>query len=61
MGGNGITPTLSGTLLANSNVGIYNLNLIANELARGDAGIKLENAQNVIIKDVTVCILKIFV
>jgi hypothetical protein len=54
MRGNGITPTMSGTLLANANVGIYNFNLIADELVRAEAGIKLDNAQHVIINDVTV-------
>jgi hypothetical protein len=54
MGGNGIAPTISGTLIANSHVGIYNLNLIANDLARDQAGILVDNAQNVMISDVSV-------
>ena len=54
MSGNGLAPTISGTLIANSHVGIYNLNLIANELARDQAGITLNNAQNVVIGDVSV-------
>lgn len=54
MNGNGIRPTISGTLAANSSVGFYNLNLLANELARGDTGISVFNAKDVIIDNVSV-------
>jgi hypothetical protein len=53
MAGNGIRPTISGMLTANSHVGIYNLDILANELARGQAGITVYNAQDVIIENVS--------
>jgi hypothetical protein len=54
MNGNGIRPTISGTLIANSNVGFYNLNLIANSLVKDYAGITITNAQGVILSGINV-------
>lgn len=54
LNGNGIRPTISGTLIANSNVGFYNLNVIANDLARGATGITVENAKGVSINNILV-------
>lgn len=50
----GVRQTISGTIKAANNTGIYGIDIVANRLAQQQNGILVDNKQNVIVQDVKI-------